>query len=68
MENALRTMFDYQKFESNPALQSVIDSVHSRWSVKELSMDEMEFVNAAGTPDIRPIKSGELDRDANHKS
>ena len=42
MEGKLKTLFDYQKFESNSALQSVIDSVHARYAVKELSLDEME--------------------------
>ena len=52
MEGKLKTLFDYQKFESNSALQSVIDSVHSRYAVKELSLDEMEWVAAAGVPEI----------------
>jgi len=53
MERTLKTLFDFQKFEGNSALQSVIDSVHSRYAVQELSMDEMEWVNAAGT--VTPI-------------
>lgn len=65
MENKLRAMFDYQKFENNPALQQVIDSVHSRWAVRELSMDEMEWVSAAGTPEIKPAAGKKpLDADA----
>lgn len=51
MEGKLKALFDYQKFEGNSALQSVIDSVHSRYAVKELSLDEMEWVAAAGIPD-----------------
>ena len=54
MEKKLKTMFDYQKFENNSALQQVINSVHSRWSTRELSMDEMEWVSAAGTPVVNP--------------
>ena len=54
MEGKLKTLFDYQKFEGNPALQSVIDSVHARYAAKELSLDEMEWVAAAGTPDQNP--------------
>ena len=53
MEGKLKALFDYQKFEGNSALQSVIDSVHSRYAVKELSLDEMEWVNAAGIPDLK---------------
>jgi len=56
MERRLKNLFDYQKFEGNPALQSVIDSVHSRYPVRELDMDDMEWVNAAGTPNARPEK------------
>lgn len=56
MERKLKNLFDYQKFEGNPALQSVIDSVHSRYPVRELNMDEMEWVNAAGTLAPRSAK------------
>ena len=54
MEGKLKALFDFQKYEGNPALQSVIDSVHSRYAVKELSMDEMEWVAAAGIPEQKP--------------
>ncbi len=56
MERKLKTLFDFQKFEGNSALQSVIDSVHSRYAVRELNMDEMEWVNAAGSTVARPDK------------
>ena len=48
MENKLKKLFDFQKFEGNASLQSVIDDVHARYAKKELSMDDMEWVNAAG--------------------
>ena len=51
MENKLKAMFDFQKFDGNADLQSIINSTHSRYSVKELSLDEMEWVNAAGVPE-----------------
>ena len=54
MEGKLKALFDYQKCEGNSALQSVIDSVHSRYAVKELSLDEMEWVAAAGIPETKP--------------
>ena len=54
MDNLLKNLFEYQKFEGNPALQSVIDSVHSRYAVRELSLDDMEWVAAAGKPDHNP--------------
>ncbi len=54
MEGKLKTLFDYQKYEENPALQSVIDSVHSRYTARKLSLDELEWVAAAGMPGIKP--------------
>ena len=56
MERKLTALFDYQKFERNADLQAVIDSVHSRYSARELSMDEMEWVSAAGTPEAFQLK------------
>ena len=56
MEKKLKALFDFQKFEGNPALQSVIDSVHSRYSRTELNLDEVEWVSAAGTPGSYPEK------------
>jgi len=61
MENKLKALFDYQKFEGNAALQSVINSVHSRYAVKELSMEEMEWVSAAGEP-TAPVENEDKDR------
>ena len=49
MERMLKGLFDFQKFENNPALRNVIDSVHSRWNTRELSLENMEQINAAGT-------------------
>ena len=65
MEKTIRSLFDFQKYEGNPALQQVIDSVHARYAVRELSPDEMEWVSAAGTPDR---KYGKKDEDAGHQS
>ena len=48
MENKLRKLFDFQRFEGNASLQSVIDDVHARYAMKELNMDDMEWVSAAG--------------------
>ena len=55
MENKLKALFDFQKYEGNAELQQLIDSVHSRYSAsgngrRELSLDDMEWVNAAGQP------------------
>ncbi len=66
LENKLKALFDFQKFERNADLQQVIDSVHSRYSAsrsgrKELSLDDMEWVNAAGQP-VQFPKKEEKDR------
>jgi len=61
MEGKLKTLFDYQKFEGNSALQSVIDSVHARYAVKELSLDEMEWVAAAGVSEKKPADEDRKD-------
>ena len=56
MESKLRALMDFQKFDGNADLQQVIDSVHARYAMKELSLDEMEFVSAAGIPEGNPTK------------
>ena len=48
MEKTLTALFGYQRFAENMELQKVINSVHSRYSSSELSLDEMECVSAAG--------------------
>lgn len=52
MERVLSKLFDFQKFEENADLQREIDAVHDRYAVRELSMDEMEMLAAAGAPDM----------------
>ena len=53
MSKTLTQLFDYQRFEGNKDLQQIIDGVHARYSVRELSLDDMEFAAAAGTPDAQ---------------
>ena len=65
MERTLKSLFDFQKFEGNSDLQKVIDSTHSRYAVRELSLDEMEGVAAAGIPEINNQKTGK-DADDKH--
>ena len=63
MEEMLKSLFDFQKFEGNADLQQVIDSVHSRYAVnstRELSLDEMTWVAAAGQPE-QEMKKNERD-------
>ena len=62
MERTLKQLFDYQKFEKNADLERLVDSVHSRYAIRELSMEDMDMVFAAGVPNI-PKK----DRKKEHK-
>ena len=59
MESRLRGAFEYQKFDGNLKLQSVIDSVHSRYGMLELNLSDLEMVSAAGIPEI--MKKGKND-------
>ena len=52
MENKLKQLFGYQRFEGNRDLQQVIDSVHAKYAVRELALDDLEMVNAAGMPEL----------------
>lgn len=56
MASTLSALFDFQKFEGNAELQRVIDSVHTRYAKRELTMEELEWVNAAGSADRVPEK------------
>ena len=49
-EKLLTELFEFQRFELDPELQSVIDDTEERWSVRELSDDELETLSAAGDP------------------
>jgi len=52
MEKKLTQLFGYQRFEGNRDLQQVIDSVHAKYAARELALDELEIVNAAGMPEL----------------
>lgn len=49
MDNKLRKLFDYQRFEGNERLAKFISETESRYA-KNLSDDDLSFVNAAGEP------------------
>ena len=61
MEKKLFRLFDYQRFEENEALRQVIDSTHARIKARSLSLEDMEWVNAAGQP-VQLPKNEEKDR------
>ena len=48
MENKLRQLFDFQRFENNPRLAKVIDDAVS--GGEALSDDDLFMVAAAGEP------------------
>lgn len=50
MENKLKNLFEFQRFEKNSQLQALIDDTHSR-AAQALSDDDLDFVNAAGEID-----------------
>ena len=52
MENLLRGLFDRQSFAPDARLQAVIDDVQERYFPKELSMNELGKIYAAGKPEI----------------
>ena len=54
LEKLLEGLFDFQRFERDPALQSVIDEVEERYFHKELSDDELSMLSAAGEPYSQP--------------
>ena len=45
-EKKLRLLFDYQRFENEPALGRIIEQVEG--GITELSDDDLALVNAAG--------------------
>ena len=48
MENRLRALFDYQRFEKNSSLQTMIEETHKRVRSAALSDEMMSRVSAAG--------------------
>ena len=47
MEQKLRALFDYQRFEKNERLARLIGETESRFA-RELSDDELSLISAAG--------------------
>ena len=56
MGEKLAALFDFQRFDGNPKLQRVIDDVHARYAARELDLDEIELVSAAGSTNRVPEK------------
>ena len=50
MEKLLAGLFDFQRFEADPALRSVTEEVEGLYFLDELSEDALTMLNAAGDP------------------
>ena len=57
MENKLKKLFDYQRFEQNDKLEKLIHETESRYA-RELSDEDLSLVNAAGEPEADKIRGG----------
>ena len=63
MENTLRRMYEFQRFDNNPRLRKMLDDALSRYSFSEsegeLSDDDAALLNAAGTQVADPKRGKE---------
>ena len=50
MERLLKGLFDFQRFEDDPALRSVTDEVDERYFSEDLPDDALNTLFAAGDP------------------
>ncbi len=60
LENALKTLFDFQRFQNNPELRSVIDAVEEKYAdglILKLADEDLEL--AAGG--VRAAEEGKKD-------
>ena len=55
MEKLLAGLFDFQKFEKEPALQSVIDEVEARYFCAELTDDEIDAIADIAVEHLRNL-------------
>lgn len=54
MEKKLNSLFDYQRFAGNDRLSAMIKAAESGSGGRELSEDDLAFVNAAGEFEVKP--------------
>lgn len=64
MEQRLRQMFEYQRFENDPRLKKMLDDALSRYdfsgSEGKLSDDDAGLLNAAGSTTANPHSKEKL--------
>lgn len=66
-ENYIKKLFDFQKFEGNEKLKSVIDdSLEYKGNAYEMSEDELSFVAAAGIGTNSNSEMGAMIQDSEH--
>ena len=53
MSNRLKNLFEYQKFEQNPRLASLIAETESRCMGSRIDEEDLDMVMAAGEVDER---------------
>ena len=63
MDRELSLLFDYQLFEQDAELQSVIDAVCARFPSRLLSDDEADLVAAAGQPEMALLRKNPLNKE-----
>ncbi len=56
MENTLKTLFEYNRFENNTRLSSLIEETEAHYD-SELSENDLSLVSAAGSADTLLNKS-----------
>lgn len=66
MDNILKKLFDFQRFQGNDRMETLISETESRYgeTSKGLSDEELDFINAAGEmPPMNGKTSGVTDGD-----
>ena len=58
MDKTLRTLFDFQRFAGNSRLAELIEESEKR-GIRELTMEELGMVNAAGLNTEAVVKEDE---------
>ena len=64
MENKLKQLFDYQRFENDPRLAAMISETFEKYGSSEageLPDDEAEMINAAGSV-VKDLENKKRDR------
>lgn len=57
MDNILKKLFDFQRFQENKRMKTLISETESRYGEvpKGLSYEKLDFINAAGEVDSETV-------------